>query len=114
MLRLFMVSIYENAKAASLCELLVPIVTNHQVSASTLVKMIVISLWNNWRNQFSVGSLDILASIFNSIVLAITSVLGTGEVPQHFTFCLPHSKFIVINTKSYFDLKNQSFITLRK
>lgn len=88
-----MVSIYENTNASNLCQLMNPIVTNHEVNASTLVKMIVIALWNNWRNQFSVGSLEIVATIFNSIVMAITSVLGIAEVQQHYTFCLPHSKF---------------------
>ncbi|CAL8118593.1 unnamed protein product [Orchesella dallaii] len=93
MLRLFMVSIYENSKAPNLFQLMGSVIaTEHKISASTLVKMIVIALWNNWRNQFSPNSLDIIACIINTVVQAASIV---PDFQPHTTLCLPHIKLLL-------------------
>ena len=85
-----MLSIYENSPALNLIPLMNQVVSSQQLNASTLVKMIVISLWNNWRNQFTPSSLEIIACILNSIVLAVTTAFEEFQKP--FAYCLPHCK----------------------
>ncbi|ODM99168.1 Protein SMG7 [Orchesella cincta] len=93
MLRQFMVSIHENSKTANLYQMMCSVIaTEHKISASTLVKMIVIALWNNWRNQFTTNSLDIIACILNTVIQAASVVVDFQ--PQS-TLCLPHLKLIL-------------------